>query len=74
LGASDVAWFVGALGTGGIDELAPVWPQRGAFTGGLDGGSGSCAYWWWWWVMVVVVGRDGDVTPCDGRDISTALA
>ena len=37
--ASDVA----SLGAGEIDELAPVWPQRGAFTGGPDGGGGGRA-------------------------------
>jgi hypothetical protein len=43
LGAGDVALLVGSLGAGGIDELAPVWPQGGAFTGGLDGGCGGRA-------------------------------
>jgi len=42
-GGRDVALLVGSLGDGGIDELAPVWPQRGAFTGGLDGSVGGRA-------------------------------
>ena len=29
---------VALLDAGGIDELAPAWPQGGAFTGGLNGG------------------------------------
>ena len=41
LGAGDMAWFVGSLGASGIDELAPVWPQGGAFTGGLNGSCGG---------------------------------
>jgi len=43
LGGRDVALVVGSLGAGRIDELAPVWPQRGAFTGGLDGGGSGRA-------------------------------
>ena len=43
LGGHDVALLVGSLGASRIDELALVWPQRGAFTGGLDGGGGSRA-------------------------------
>jgi hypothetical protein len=59
LGGRDMALLVGLLGAGGIDELAPVWPQRGAFTGWLDSGGGRPR------VMVVVVGDGGGSGKCD---------
>ena len=54
LGAGDAASVGGIIGcvwggdvasldAGGIDELAPAWPQGGAFTRGLDGGGSGRA-------------------------------